>query len=179
MAEDVLPNKSRMNDVEVSSEAAITEALMEKIAANISYLLDTLDDIDDDLDFIEGRGVVQGAQNSTANPGSGWNTIASSSITPKTSNVLIVCSGLFWNDSTGKFIDIELRLRRGSTNVYAPLVDFLRFEQHAVMSLGVCNFLDTNATPQASNTYTLQVISSAAGIYYGEWIQAGVHLLEV
>lgn len=70
---DIVSSKAKINDVEVSAEAALSEALFEKMGGSINYLIDETDDNNTRLDTLES------AKASTTSSSSGNFTTTSNS----------------------------------------------------------------------------------------------------
>lgn len=147
---DIADAKANINDVEVSADAALSEAFFEKVGGAINYLNTTTDDHETRITTLEAPNVSASAT-ATTNP-LVTGTLVSISITPSSSNVLVIPGGIFSTDNvTGSGATIELR--RGATVLYSQIYD------QSTDNITLPSFLDTGATADASNTYSIYVAS--------------------
>lgn len=158
---DIASAKSKMNDVEINADAPLSEALHEKLGANINYLIDTTDDHETRLDSLETvvdekSALISGTTSSTSET-----TLGSRTITPPTTSVLVILE----LDGTGsKDISVDsgagtIRIKRGATTIYSATIS-----NSTPLIRQPIVYLDTGATADASNTYSVTAQVSAGSV---------------
>lgn len=142
--------KQKLNDQEVDADAALSEALHEKIGGSINYLIDTTDDHETRIGVLESP--TTAANTTTTTAGLTVGTLSTNSITPVGTKVLIIPGGQFLtNGVTGSGASIQLR--KGGTPLYTHTLSSTQD------NMSLPSFLDTSATSGASNTYSIYVSS--------------------
>lgn len=147
---DITDAKANINDVEVSADQPVSEALFEKIGGAINYLNTTTDDHETRITAFETAKVEKTASVTGSTTSTSYVSLTSDSITPDNTNVFLAVEGIFSQD-TGNAGGV--RIKRGAS--------VLRTLSVGVNGTRDFVYLDTAATADSSNTYSVEVLAQS------------------
>lgn len=146
---DIASSKSKMNDTEINADAPLSEALHEKIGANINYLIDTTDNQETRLDNLEteaanGTGFISGNVTTTGN--------VATAVRPASpgTKVMILAWGTVTAIAPTGSATATIQFRRDSTVIYSEAIS-----ASSNPTIDLRTFLDIAATNNTSHTYSV------------------------
>lgn len=161
----------KLLDEQINSESPNTEALFIDIGQNINYIIDQTDTNETRVSEIEGLTLSQDGLSSGTVATSTVSTIASNTLTPEQTKVLILISG-YITGSTG----CSLQLRRDSSVVFT--ISISDMIQDDALALSCLNFIDDSAPANTSTTWDIR-IDTSPGSTAVDYNDVGIHLIEV
>lgn len=169
---DISSSNQKINDIEVSADAGLTEAFFDKVGGSVNYLIDATASNAADITALQTPNVNKASPTASGTI-SGTGVLATITLTPATTNVLIVPTGVFFPALGGtQYAFIEVK--RGGTILYTYVADNL--SSTGGQSCSLSSVLDTGSTADSSNTYTINVSSYLGTVKY---VALGLSVIDV